>query len=75
MLCLMKLAEDFDQAIRLKPDYADAYVDRGVTKLWLNNIKGAKADFQIAMELAEQQGTDDLKVQMEQQIQELDNIK
>ena len=65
--------EDYTQAIRLKPNYAEAYNNRGVTKVRLDDIRGAKVDFQIAMELAKHQDNEDLKVRLERQIQELDS--
>ena len=36
---------DFDRAIELKPDYADAYTSRGFTKFIQGNYYGAIADY------------------------------
>ena len=35
----------FDQAIRLKPDYAEAYYNRGVAKSRLGEYEAALADY------------------------------
>jgi tetratricopeptide (TPR) repeat protein len=42
---------DFTKAIELKPDYADAYAERGLYKTELNDNKGAILDFTKAIEL------------------------
>ena len=42
---------DYDQAIKLKPDYADVYMVRGVVRRKLGDTKGAIADYQKALEL------------------------
>ena len=65
---------DSIKAIRLKPDYAEAYANRGMAKIELNRINDAKSDFQTALELAEQQGQEDLKTFIEEQIRELSNL-
>ena len=41
--------DDFDQAIKLKPDYADAYYGRGNTRYIVGNIKGAITDYNQAI--------------------------
>ena len=61
--------------IRLKPNFAGAYYNRGITKERLEDIKGAEIDFQIAIEIAKRQGNEDLKVQLERRIQKLDSKK
>jgi uncharacterized caspase-like protein len=43
--------EDYNQAIRLKPDYGDAYYSRGSAKSWLDDYKGAIADYSQAIQL------------------------
>ena len=55
---------DYDTAIRLKPDYAKAYYNRGTTKTLLNRTSEAKQDLQTALKLAEQAGDEDLKVKI-----------
>ena len=42
---------DFSQAIELKPDYADAYFNRGMAKEDRGDLTGAKADYTKTMEL------------------------
>ena len=42
---------DYNQAIKLKPDYAFAYLDRGFAKRDLQDYTGALADFNRAIEL------------------------
>ena len=56
---------DYDSAIRLKPDYADAYLNRGVAKVLLNHISEAKQDFRTALKLAKQAGDTDLITHIE----------
>ena len=47
---------DQNKAIRLRPDYADAYENRGQDRQALGDTKGAIADYQQAAQLFEQQG-------------------
>ena len=53
---LNTLITDFDTAIRLKPDHANAYLNRGVAKVLLNRISEAKRDLRTALRLAKQAG-------------------
>ncbi len=66
---------DYDKAIRLKPDYSEAYYGRGLAKVNLGNIENAREDFRIALELAEQQGKENYKVYMEEELQRLGVFK
>lgn len=53
---------DFDAALRLNPNYARAYINRGITKVDRDLAsKEAKADWEKALKLAEEQGRVDLK--------------
>jgi tetratricopeptide (TPR) repeat protein len=42
---------DLDAALRLKPDYADAYARRGMARLEQNRKSEAEKDLQKALEL------------------------
>ena len=42
---------DYDRAIEIRPDYANAYYNRGAAKHKLGNKRGAKADRKRAIEL------------------------
>ncbi len=63
----------YDKVIALKPDFAEAYANRGMAKIQLNRIDEAISDFQTALELAKQQGQKGLKTLIEEQLQELSN--
>ena len=65
---------DYDEVIRIKSDYAEAYANRGAAKVQLGSIDEAQSDFKIALELAEHQGNDNLKVFVEEQLQQLDQV-
>ena len=43
---------DCDIAIRLKPDYAEAYLQRGISKVVLFRFTAAKRDLRTALRLA-----------------------
>jgi tetratricopeptide (TPR) repeat protein len=47
---------DYDQAIRLNPNDAAAYLGRGGTRYLLGDKQGAIADFQKAADLFKAQG-------------------
>jgi S1-C subfamily serine protease len=47
---------DYNQAIALKPDDADAYVNRGNLKKKLNDVQGAIIDYRKSEQLYRQQG-------------------
>ena len=64
---------DLNQVVRLMPDHALAYADRAEAKVNLNRIDEARSDFQIALELAEQQGDNNLKTRMAERLQDLNN--
>ena len=66
---------DCNKAIRLNPDYATVYANRGAAQICLGNIESARLDFQTALRLAKQHGVEDIKTNMERQIQKLDDMK
>ena len=60
---------DLNEAVRLKPNSADPYMIRGMAKVALGKVEEAKVDYQMALKLAEQQGNEDLKANIEQMLQ------
>lgn len=60
---------DYNQAIRLKPDFARAYYSRGGVKDKLGEVSEAMSDFQIAGKLAKEIGDTSLKLTIEQKLQ------
>ena len=64
---------DFDEAIRINPEFIRAYTKRAEAKISLRNIKEAKSDLQTALELAERQQNADLKASITARLQQLDN--
>ena len=45
---------DFNAAISIKPDFDKAYFNRGNTKMELNDLQGALADFNMALNISQQ---------------------
>ncbi len=66
---------DCDEAIRRNPDLAEAYHTRGEAYRLLGKTQEAKANFQKALELAEEADDQDLKTEIEQSLQERDNTE
>ena len=60
---------DLNEAVRLKPNSADAYMIRGMAKVALGKVEEARVDYQMALKIAEQQGDEDLKANIEQMLQ------
>ena len=52
---------DYDQAIRLQPDYAEAYYNSGLAQQALNNRPGAIRNLQTAATLYQNQGKEALQ--------------
>lgn len=65
----------YNLAIRINPDYASIYASRGEAKSDLNDLIGAKADFQNALKLTEKQGEKDFSTAIEERLQELDIVE
>ena len=63
------------EAIRRNPDLAETYRTRGEAHRLLSKTQEAKADYQKALELAEQTDNQDLKTEIEQLLKELDNTE
>ena len=66
---------DFDEAICLKPEFVEAYYNRGLTKSTLNQPKAAEHDLRTALKLAKQQGHDNIKVNIKQRLQEFNDTE
>ena len=62
---------DFDNAIRHKSNYADAYYRRGLAKRAVGRTIEAKQDFQTALTLAKQAKNEYLKTHIESLIRDL----
>lgn len=60
-----------DQAVRLKPDYAESYFNRALAKTALGRNIEARVDFETALNLAQKAGDDSLKAHVERRIQKL----
>ena len=65
---------DFNNAISIDPDYASAYAVRGEAKVFENDITGARSDFQYALDLAEKLGKSELRIVIEERLQELNEM-
>jgi tetratricopeptide (TPR) repeat protein len=51
---------DYNSAIKINPNYAQAYLNRGVARSELGDKQGGIADLQKAAELFQQQGNTEL---------------
>ncbi len=64
---------DLDEAIRLSPDYAVAYRDRGLAHKAQGNLIAARADWERAIELYEAQERPDEAQEVRDWLAELDD--
>ena len=62
---------DYDEAIRLKPDYAEAYNNRGKANISLNRADEAHRDFETAITLTRNAGDEPLANHAERALKEL----
>ena len=65
----------YDMVLRLKPDYTEAYYNRGTAKLAFNQVEEAEHDLQIALKLTKQQGHDSIKTNVEKRLRELNGTE
>ena len=64
--------KDYTAAIQLKPDFAEAYVNRGNAKNKLGRTSEAEQDFNTALPLAIELGDANLKTAIEEALRILD---
>ena len=64
---------DLDEAIRLQPDDAAAYSNRGHAKVNLGLKDEARKDFETALELARNANNANLVAKVEQLLRDLDD--
>ena len=72
---MKKAISAYDLASRIHRDDVSVYAGRGEAKSSLNDLTGAKADLQRALELAENQKEKDFSVAIEERLQELDVVE
>ena len=65
----------YNLADRIYGDDISVYAGRGEAKSSLNDLMGAKADLQRALELAEQKKEKDFSIAIEERLQELDAVE
>ena len=65
----------YNLASRIYGDDISVYAGRGEAKSSLNDLMGAKADLQRALELAEKQKEKDFSIAIEERLQELDVVE
>ncbi|MEB3161220.1 MAG: tetratricopeptide repeat protein, partial [Synechocystis sp.] len=66
-----KAIADYDQSIKLNPQFADAYFNRGLTYYRLGEDQKAIADLKKAAELFSTQGKPDLTQKAETVLQKI----
>ena len=70
---ILAAVADYDEAIRLKPDFAEVYLNRGAAKAELNLKDEARKDFKIALELAQNANNPNIVRRAEQSLRDLDD--
>ena len=70
-----KAISAYDLAICISPDNPIIYTCRGEAKSGQNDLKGAKADLQYALKLAEKQGDDDFGIAIKERLKEFDVVE
>ena len=66
-----KAIEDYNTALRLKPQEAAAYYNRGLAKGDVGRDEEARADWQHALELATEQGNEALVQRTQERLNKL----
>ena len=64
---------DYDEAIRLKPDLADAFINRGIAKTVLGLKDEARKDFETGLESARNANNPNIVRRAEQSLRDLDD--
>ena len=72
---MKKAISAYDLASRIYPADISVYAGRGEAKFSLNDLMGAKADLQRALELAEKQKEKDFSIAIAERLQELDVVE
>ena len=72
---MKKAISAYNLASRIHRDDISVYVGRGEAKSSLNDLIGAKADLQRALELAEKQKEKDFSIAIRERLQELDAVE
>ena len=68
----MEAIADYDEALRLQPDYALAYYNRGYVNAILTRRKESFADLNTALEFAQAEGDSALAASVEELLQSLE---
>ena len=66
---------DYGETILRMPEYAEAYVERGMIQRRLEHNTKARADFETALKLSRDTGDHKLEVKLVAEIQEIDELE
>ena len=66
---------DYGEAIRLQPDNADFYINRGAARAELGQYEEAIADLKAVLELARESGNSERIIFIEAKIEELEQVE